>query len=53
MKISAPRLGTKRKYVQRDIRQPKRFVNPLTGNLVLKATYNRSLKKIEKKEEEW
>ena len=29
MKMSAPRLGTKRKYVQRVIREPKHFVSPL------------------------
>ena len=53
MKMSAPRLGTKRKYVQRVIRHPKRFVNPLTGNFVLKATYNRALREMERREKLW
>ena len=53
MKLSAPRLGTKRQYVQRVIRQPKRFVNPLTGNHVLKATYNKALREIERREKVW
>ena len=42
MKMSAPRLGTKRKYIQRVIREHKRFVNSLTGNLILRATYKRA-----------
>ena len=53
MKISAPRLGTKRKHIQRVIRQPKRFVNPLTANLALKATYNTALHEKERREKVW
>ena len=32
----AKRTGLKRKNVQRVIKEPKRFVNPLTGNYVLR-----------------
>ena len=53
MKISAPRLDSKRKYVQKVIRELKRFVNPLMGNLVLKATYNRALREIERRGKVW
>ena len=53
MKMSATILGTKRKYVQRVIRQPKFFVNPLMGNFILKANYNRALYEIERREKVW
>ena len=53
MKMSAPRLDIKRKYVQRVFKDPKRYVNPLTGNLVLKASYNKALREIERREKVW
>ena len=51
--MPATRLGTKRKYFQRVIRHPKRFVNPQTGNLVLKAIYNRALREFERRKKVW
>ena len=47
--MPATRLGTKRKYVQRVIRQPKHFINPLMGNLILKATYKRAIHEFERR----
>ena len=39
---SAPRLGTKRKSTRNlTIREPKRYVNPLNGNLVQRPAYLR------------
>ena len=51
--MSAPRLGAKRKYVQGVVTQPKRFVNPLTGNHFRKATHNRVLHEIERRDKVW
>ena len=43
----------KRKNIQRVIKEPERFVNPLTGNYVLKATYNRALREKQRRERVW
>ena len=49
----AKRSGLKRKHVQRVIKEPKRFVNLLMGNYVLKATYNRALREKQRREKVW
>ena len=52
MAILAPRLTTRRKHVINvRIKEPKRYVNPLTGSLVQKATYLRALREVDRRDD--
>ena len=42
-----------RQHVHGVIKEPKRFANPLTGNYVLKTTYNRALREKQRREKVW
>ena len=53
MTKSAPRLHTKRKYVERVIKEPKRYIYPLTGNLVLRPTCLRAAREKKRRDNVW
>ena len=50
MTKSAPRLRTKRKYVEGVIKEPKRYIFPLTGNLVLRPIYFRAVREKKRRD---
>lgn len=62
MSKSPPQFGTKRKFVKKVIKkpkvtkvanEPKRYINSLTGNRVLRLIYLKAVREKERRENEW